>query len=116
MQPSGMAITSNTPKSRQVGTVAYLLEIYDTWDPNWRGFIGTSFIIALEELPRLINADMTKLMHASPYNSTVEIAIGLEELMMTIYILLIRIRYAPVSKSGDKNPANLLGTHASPCQ
>ncbi|GKZ26742.1 hypothetical protein AbraCBS73388_003122 [Aspergillus brasiliensis] len=59
------------PEEPTVGTPAYPPIIYDTWDPNWREFIGTAFIIALEEFPHLIDADMTQLMHASLYNDTV---------------------------------------------
>ncbi|KAH8433579.1 uncharacterized protein LDX57_011213 [Aspergillus melleus] len=59
------------PEEPTVGSAAYPPLIYDTWDPNWRGFIGTAFIIALEEFPHLIGSDMTRLMHASLYNSTV---------------------------------------------
>ncbi|BCR95277.1 uncharacterized protein AKAW2_20217A [Aspergillus luchuensis] len=58
------------PEEPTVGTPAYPPIIYDTWDPNWREFIGTAFIIALEEFPHLIDADMTQLMHASLYNDT----------------------------------------------
>lgn len=59
------------PEEPTVGTSAYPPIIYDTWDPNWRGFISTSFIIALEEFPHLINADMVNLMRASLYNATI---------------------------------------------
>lgn len=59
------------PEEPTVGTAAYPPKIFDTWDPNWRAFIGTSFITALEEFPHLINADMTKLMHVFLYNATV---------------------------------------------
>ncbi|OJJ35768.1 hypothetical protein ASPWEDRAFT_51744 [Aspergillus wentii DTO 134E9] len=59
------------PEEPTVGSLAYSPIIYDTWDPNWRGFIGAAFVIALEEFPDLINENMTKLMHASLYNATV---------------------------------------------
>lgn len=32
----------------------YLLIVDSTWDPNWRGFIGTTLIIILEEFPSLL--------------------------------------------------------------
>lgn len=54
-----------------MGTSAYGPVIYDTWDPNWRGFIGTAFIIALEEFPHLINPHVTRLIEESLYNNTV---------------------------------------------
>lgn len=59
------------PEEPPVGSPAYPPVMYDSWDPNWRGFIGTAFIIALEEFPHLVTEDMTKLMHASLYNNTV---------------------------------------------
>ncbi|EAU36129.1 conserved hypothetical protein [Aspergillus terreus NIH2624] len=59
------------PEEPTVGTPAYQPIIYDTWDPNWRGFIGIAFIIALEEFAPLIPADVVQLMHASLYNNTV---------------------------------------------
>lgn len=59
------------PEEPTVGTSAYQSSLYDTWDPNWRGFIGTAFIIALEEFPHLINPSVTQLMLESLYNSTI---------------------------------------------
>ena len=59
------------PEEPTVGTSAYPPIIYDTWDPNWRGFISTSFIIALEEFSHLIHADLANIMHASLYNATI---------------------------------------------
>lgn len=45
--------------------------IYNSWDPNWRGFIGTTLIIALEEFPDLIPANLTAYIEESMYNNTV---------------------------------------------
>ncbi|GAB1206830.1 hypothetical protein APSETT445_005532 [Aspergillus pseudonomiae] len=59
------------PEEPTVGTAAYQSSLYDTWDPNWRGFIGTAFIIALEEFPHLVSPDVTQLMLESLYNSTI---------------------------------------------
>lgn len=59
------------PEEPYVGTPAYPAHIYGTWDPNWRGFIGTAFIIALEEFGHLIPKDTTAYMHESLFNATV---------------------------------------------
>ncbi|KAL1879500.1 hypothetical protein Plec18167_003957 [Paecilomyces lecythidis] len=59
------------PEEPTVGTSAYPPVIYTTWDPNWRGFIGTAFIIGLEEFPDLIDLQLTDLMHRSLYNNTI---------------------------------------------
>ncbi|KAE8362495.1 hypothetical protein BDV27DRAFT_166199 [Aspergillus caelatus] len=59
------------PEEPTVGTSAYESSLYDTWDPNWRGFIGTAFIIALEEFHHLVNPDVAELMLESLYNCTI---------------------------------------------
>jgi hypothetical protein len=59
------------PEEPTVGTAAYPPNIYNSWDPNWRGFIGTAFIIALEEFPHLITPEVTSLLLESLYNNTV---------------------------------------------
>ncbi|KAF7593026.1 hypothetical protein BBP40_012113 [Aspergillus hancockii] len=59
------------PEEPTVGSPAYQSDLYHTWDPNWRGFIGTAFIIALEEFPSLISSEMARLMVESLYNSTI---------------------------------------------
>jgi hypothetical protein len=59
------------PEEPTVGTPAYQSDLYDTWDPNWRGFIGTAFIIALEEFSYLISSEVTQLMVESLYNGTI---------------------------------------------
>lgn len=50
------------PAQPSPGTEAYPAEIYGTWDPNWRGFIGTAFIVAYEEFPHLLSGDLKDLM------------------------------------------------------
>lgn len=42
------------PEQPYQGTPWYPATIYNTWDPNWRGFIGTTFIVILEEFPHLL--------------------------------------------------------------
>ena len=44
------------------GTEAYPAEIYGTWDPNWRGFIGTAFIVIYEEFGHLLDDELKALM------------------------------------------------------
>lgn len=55
------------PGQPSPGTEAYPAEIYGTWDPNWRGFIGTAFIMICEESPHLLSADLRGLMLDSLY-------------------------------------------------
>lgn len=59
------------PEEPTVGSRAYPQKIYNSWDPNWRGFVGTTLIVALEEFPHLIPGDVTALIEESLYNATV---------------------------------------------
>lgn len=59
------------PEEPEVGSSYYAPSIYNSWDPNWRGFIGTAFIVGLEEFGSLISSNVTSLMLESLYNSTV---------------------------------------------
>ncbi|KAG8628420.1 hypothetical protein KVT40_004293 [Elsinoe batatas] len=59
------------PEEPTIGSSAYPAKIYNSWDPNWRGFIGTAFIQALEEFPNLIQPEVESLMLESLYNNTV---------------------------------------------
>ncbi|KAI6907896.1 hypothetical protein KC334_g4855 [Hortaea werneckii] len=59
------------PEEPLVGTAVYPAEIYDTWDPNWRGFIGTSLIIALEEYSHLLSREVQDLLLQSLYHNAV---------------------------------------------
>jgi len=45
--------------------------MYGSWDPNWRGFVGTALIVALEEFGDLIPEPTTTVMLESLYNNTV---------------------------------------------
>ncbi|EKG21698.1 hypothetical protein MPH_00962 [Macrophomina phaseolina MS6] len=59
------------PEEPTVGTALYPADIYDSWDPNWRGFIGTAFIQGLEDFSDLIPQDVQDLMLESLHNNTV---------------------------------------------
>jgi len=65
--------------------------MYNSWDPNWRGFIGTTFVVALEEFGHLVPANVTALMEESLFDSTKGTLIALVVLMTIIYILLTAI-------------------------
>ncbi|KAE9579246.1 hypothetical protein CGMCC3_g4730 [Colletotrichum fructicola] len=53
-----------------VGSENYPGSIYNSWDPNWRGFVGTTLIMALEEFPHLLSNDTQDLILASLHNTT----------------------------------------------
>ncbi|KAF2646279.1 hypothetical protein P280DRAFT_386912 [Massarina eburnea CBS 473.64] len=59
------------PEEPTVGTLQYPPVIYNSWDPNWRGFVGTTFVLMLEEFPDLIPQDTKTRMMESLYNTTV---------------------------------------------
>ncbi|KAH9916299.1 uncharacterized protein BXZ73DRAFT_92530 [Epithele typhae] len=55
------------PEQPTVGTDAYPQSIYNTWDPNWRGFIGTNLIVIYEEFGSLLPVDVKQLILESIY-------------------------------------------------
>ncbi|KNG46291.1 hypothetical protein TW65_86028 [Stemphylium lycopersici] len=59
------------PEEPTVGTAQYPAVIYNSWDPNWRGFIGTTFVVMLEEFPHLLPEDTTNYMLESLFNTTI---------------------------------------------
>ncbi|KAL5120848.1 hypothetical protein ACEQ8H_001329 [Pleosporales sp. CAS-2024a] len=59
------------PEQPTVGTAQYQPDIYNSWDPNWRGFVGTTFIVMLEEFAHLLPADVQEYMMQSLYNTTI---------------------------------------------
>ncbi|GME36463.1 hypothetical protein GTA08_BOTSDO00397 [Neofusicoccum parvum] len=59
------------PEEPTVGSAAYPADMYDSWDPNWRGFIGTAFIQGLEDFAALIEPEVQALMLESLHNNTV---------------------------------------------
>ncbi|KAL4898943.1 hypothetical protein BDW74DRAFT_189628 [Aspergillus multicolor] len=59
------------PEQPTVGTEAYPPVIYNSWDPNWRGFIGTALILIYEEFQDLLPTEAQDLILESVYNSSV---------------------------------------------
>jgi hypothetical protein len=59
------------PEEPTVGSVQYPKSIYNTWDPNWRGFIGTTFVVILEEFSDLLPQDIQEYMIESLFNTTI---------------------------------------------
>ena len=59
------------PEEPTVGTPQYPPVIYNSWDPNWRGFVGTTFILMLEEFADLIPHDTQTRMLESLHNATI---------------------------------------------
>jgi hypothetical protein len=59
------------PEEPTVGTPQYPPVIYNSWDPNWRGFVGTTFILMLEEFSNLIPHDTQTRILESLHNATV---------------------------------------------
>ncbi|KAL1890072.1 hypothetical protein Sste5346_008509 [Sporothrix stenoceras] len=59
------------PEQPTVGSPSYAPVIYNSWDPNWRGFIGTTLIIIYEEFGSLIGQDVKSLILESLYNNTI---------------------------------------------
>ncbi|GKT41207.1 uncharacterized protein ColSpa_01388 [Colletotrichum spaethianum] len=58
------------PEQPYVGSPDYAPSIYNSWDPNWRGFVGTTLVMALEEFPHLLSNDTQDLILQSLYNTT----------------------------------------------
>ncbi|CAK7223944.1 hypothetical protein SEUCBS140593_005406 [Sporothrix eucalyptigena] len=59
------------PEQPTVGSPSYVPVIYNSWDPNWRGFIGTTLIMIYEEFGYLIREDVQQLILESLYNNTI---------------------------------------------
>ncbi|KAF9877402.1 hypothetical protein CkaCkLH20_05102 [Colletotrichum karsti] len=59
------------PEEPTVGTAAYPKNIFNSWDPNWRGFIGTNLIVIYEEFKDLLPTDVQDLILESMYNNTI---------------------------------------------
>ncbi|KAI1495435.1 hypothetical protein F5X99DRAFT_403575 [Biscogniauxia marginata] len=58
------------PEEPYVGTPAYSASIYNSWDPNWRGFVATTLILVLEEFEHLVSRPTQDLILQSLYNAT----------------------------------------------
>lgn len=59
------------PEEPMVGSPVYPAEIYGSWDPNWRGFIGTAMIVGMEEYSHLLSGEVQELILESLHNNTV---------------------------------------------
>lgn len=59
------------PEEPEVGSEGYPAVIYDSWDPNWRGFVGTTFVVMLEEYAEVLSQETQELMVESLYHATV---------------------------------------------
>ncbi|KAK6851764.1 hypothetical protein PG995_011889 [Apiospora arundinis] len=59
------------PEQPTVGHGDYKPVIYSSWDPNWRGFIGTNLIVIYEEFEAILPGDVKQLILSSLYNATV---------------------------------------------
>ncbi|KAK7178775.1 hypothetical protein DPSP01_013552 [Paraphaeosphaeria sporulosa] len=59
------------PEQPTVNSSAYPPSIYNSWDPNWRGFIGTTLMVVYEEFRHLLPGDVQELILESMYNNTV---------------------------------------------
>lgn len=59
------------PEEPNVGTTVYPAKPYGSWDPNWRGFIGLSFITMYEDFGHLLSKQIKDSMLESLYNCSV---------------------------------------------
>ncbi|KAF3764102.1 hypothetical protein M406DRAFT_260292 [Cryphonectria parasitica EP155] len=59
------------PEEPTVGTAWYPESIYNSWDPNWRGFIGTTLVVIYEEYGSLLPASTRSLILESMRNNTI---------------------------------------------
>ncbi|KAI1122990.1 hypothetical protein F5Y10DRAFT_252866 [Nemania abortiva] len=58
------------PEEPMIGDV-YPPSIYNSWDPNWRGFIGTTLVIMMEEFSHLLSHKTQTLIIQSLADATV---------------------------------------------
>ncbi|KAK7918270.1 hypothetical protein PG985_010144 [Apiospora marii] len=59
------------PEQPTVGHGDYKPVIYNSWDPNWRGFIGTNLMVIYEEFGDMLPGDVKQLILESLYNATI---------------------------------------------
>ncbi|KAB5580262.1 hypothetical protein GE09DRAFT_950351 [Coniochaeta sp. 2T2.1] len=59
------------PEEPYVGSPNYPEHIYGSYDPNWRGFVGTAFVMAIEEFGSLLSNATTELILESLVNATI---------------------------------------------
>lgn len=58
------------PEEPYPGSASYPPKIYGTWDPNTRGFVGTTLVMCMEEFPHILSKDTQKLIVESLHNAT----------------------------------------------
>ncbi|KAJ1564586.1 hypothetical protein HK405_014487, partial [Cladochytrium tenue] len=54
-----------SPEEPLPGTSIYAASAYDSYDPNWRDFISTAWIVAIEEFSGRLGGDLVDKMVAS---------------------------------------------------
>ena len=59
------------PEEPDVGSSVYPAKAYGSYDPNWRGFVGLSFITMYEDFGSLLSENVKHLMLESLQNCTV---------------------------------------------
>ncbi|KAI3337647.1 hypothetical protein HD806DRAFT_46620 [Xylariaceae sp. AK1471] len=59
------------PEEPYVGSPNYPSHIYGSFDPNWRGFVGTTFVMAIEEFGALLSNTVHDLVLESLVNATI---------------------------------------------
>ncbi|KAL3299311.1 hypothetical protein RB213_000384 [Colletotrichum asianum] len=64
-------VIADQKKEPTVGSSAYPKNIFNSWDPNWRGFIGSNLIVIYEGFRHLISEDVQMLILESMRNITV---------------------------------------------
>ncbi|KAF9266152.1 hypothetical protein L218DRAFT_956528 [Marasmius fiardii PR-910] len=101
----------NYPEQPYPGTQEYPASIYNTWDPNWRGFIGTAFIVILEEfdhlLPEELKEKMVRSLHLTAVGDTYRVG-GVDDDNLYPAYSNAAIMHAGVAswvghRTGDKN-------------
>ncbi|KAH7304675.1 hypothetical protein B0I35DRAFT_454545 [Stachybotrys elegans] len=58
------------PEEPVVGSPNYKAVPYKTWDPNWRGFVGTTLILIYEEYSKLLSRKTKQILLDSVYLAT----------------------------------------------
>lgn len=58
------------PEEPEVGSEHYPATAYGTWDPNWRSFVATTFIVMLEEYSDRISDETQDLIMESLKHAT----------------------------------------------
>jgi hypothetical protein len=64
-------VYQKSPSEPYVGSPHYIPNIYNSWDPNWRGFVGTTFVMMMEEFGHLLSDSTQELILKSLHNATI---------------------------------------------